>query len=93
MRPSVYPEGWNKVSLKNEKQSSMVTQLWTTKGRCPKNTVPIRRTRREDILRAESIERFGKKNPNMIHDPSKPANPSARNALNGTHSVHINLYQ
>ncbi|CAD5183523.1 unnamed protein product [Musa acuminata subsp. malaccensis] len=36
-----------------------VVQLWTTSGEtCPEGTVPIRRTKEEDILR---IERFGRK--------------------------------
>ncbi|KAF8046643.1 hypothetical protein N665_3558s0002 [Sinapis alba] len=54
MRPSFHPEEWNNVSSKIEKESSMESQLWTTNGRCPKNSIPIIRTRREDILRAKS---------------------------------------
>ena len=37
-------------------------QLWTDSGEaCPEGTIPIRRTREEDILRASSIRRFGRK--------------------------------
>ncbi|WOK99894.1 hypothetical protein Cni_G08606 [Canna indica] len=37
-------------------------QLWTISGEtCPEGTVAIRRTKEEDILRAPSVERFGKK--------------------------------
>ncbi|XP_042954116.1 uncharacterized protein LOC122290456 isoform X2 [Carya illinoinensis] len=37
-------------------------QLWTESGEsCPEGTVPIRRTTEEDILRASSVGRFGRK--------------------------------
>lgn len=37
-------------------------QLWTFNGEtCPEGTIPIRRTKEEDILRATSVNRFGKK--------------------------------
>ncbi|KAG5066945.1 hypothetical protein AAZX31_04G168700 [Glycine max] len=37
-------------------------QLWSDSGEaCPEGTVPIRRTTEEDILRASSIQRFGRK--------------------------------
>jgi len=36
--------------------------LWTDSGEeCPEGTIPIRRTTEEDILRASSIKRFGRK--------------------------------
>jgi len=38
-------------------------QLWSLSGEsCPEGTIPIRRTREEDILRASTIRRFGMKN-------------------------------
>lgn len=37
-------------------------QLWRQTGEsCPKGTVPIRRTTEQDILRASSVQRFGRK--------------------------------
>ncbi|KAK9108147.1 hypothetical protein Syun_024158 [Stephania yunnanensis] len=37
-------------------------QLWTLSGdSCPEGTIPIRRTREDDVLRANSIRRFGRK--------------------------------
>ncbi|XP_076935043.1 protein neprosin-like [Bidens hawaiensis] len=37
-------------------------QLWSLSGEsCPKGTIPIRRTSKHDILRANSIRRFGRK--------------------------------
>jgi len=86
MRPTSYPEGWSNKDSDNEKHK-MVPQLWTINGKCPKNSIPIRRTRKEDILRAKSIERFGKKDPNNIHQ-HKPTNPTNND---GTHEVHISF--
>ncbi|XP_028777882.1 uncharacterized protein LOC114734412 [Neltuma alba] len=42
----------NRPAVKSIKQS----------GSCPEETIPIRRIRKEDILRAKSIQQFGKKN-------------------------------
>ncbi|XP_033137649.1 uncharacterized protein LOC103849412 [Brassica rapa] len=72
MKPSGDHDKWNNDTL-NIDDESIVTQLWTINGKCPQNTIPIRRTTREDILRAESIENYGKKYPNNI-PRRKPAN-------------------
>nr|XP_043610864.1 uncharacterized protein LOC122582524 [Erigeron canadensis] len=44
----------------SEKQET-ITQLWQLNGKCSKGTIPIRRTKKEDILRASSVKRYGKK--------------------------------
>lgn len=37
-------------------------QLWSMSGEsCPEGTIPIRRTKEEDMLRASSVRRFGRK--------------------------------
>ncbi|KAI4302000.1 hypothetical protein L6164_035224 [Bauhinia variegata] len=42
-------------------------QTWHRNGtRCPKGTVPIRRSTVHDVLRAKSLYHFGKKQPRMI---------------------------
>ncbi|KAF2567989.1 hypothetical protein F2Q68_00028390 [Brassica cretica] len=62
-RPSFIP----KVnSTYTKKEPKAITQIWLKNGECPENTVLIRRTEKEDILRGKSIESFGKK----IHDQS-----------------------
>uniref|UniRef100_A0A7N2QWV9 Neprosin PEP catalytic domain-containing protein n=1 Tax=Quercus lobata TaxID=97700 RepID=A0A7N2QWV9_QUELO len=39
-----------------------IVQLWSLSGEsCPEGTVPIRRTTEEDMLRASSVRRFGRK--------------------------------
>ncbi|WJX35342.1 hypothetical protein P8452_23349 [Trifolium repens] len=51
--------------------STEVYQTWKKSGSCPKGTVPIRRTKKEDLLRASSLDRFGKKplEPNITNLP------------------------
>ncbi|XP_030963700.1 uncharacterized protein LOC115984845 [Quercus lobata] len=63
MRPSSYPEGFsfdeiNDVSSNFEPE---FTQPWHLNGRCPEGTIPIRRTKEEDLLRAGSVANFGRK--------------------------------
>lgn len=37
-------------------------QLWTVSGEsCPEGTVPIRRTTEKDVMRASTLQRFGRK--------------------------------
>ncbi|XXG45990.1 hypothetical protein AAC387_Pa02g0935 [Persea americana] len=54
MRPSFY-------NKENESTSKPLEQLWHKSGSCPEGTIPIRRTRRRDLLRAISSEGFGVK--------------------------------
>ncbi|XP_010506337.1 PREDICTED: uncharacterized protein LOC104782965 [Camelina sativa] len=58
MRPSFIPKGDHNYTKKDAKA---ITQVWHKNGECPENTVAIRRTKKEEILRAKSIESFGKK--------------------------------
>ncbi|KAL1089045.1 hypothetical protein V6Z11_D08G295300, partial [Gossypium hirsutum] len=46
---------------KNGSSKLTVFQTWQKSGSCPKGTVPIRRIRREDLLRAQSVQQFGRK--------------------------------
>lgn len=87
MRPSSYPNGWNIKKPSYTMKKNMVTQHWTINGKCPKNTIPIRRTRREDILRAKSLKEYGRKDTNNIPQP-QPTNSTNANAQ---HEVHISF--
>ncbi|CAL9203127.1 unnamed protein product [Musa hybrid cultivar] len=59
-KPSDPPERPKGYSLSSTVDASF--QAWTISGEsCPEGTVPIRRTTREDILRASSVQRFGRK--------------------------------
>ncbi|KAF8645037.1 hypothetical protein HU200_066242 [Digitaria exilis] len=60
MKPSYHPEGLYDGS---NMAPHSITQTWHQIGRCPVNTIPIRRTMKEDVLRASSIRRYGQKRP------------------------------
>ncbi|KAF3629050.1 putative cell division cycle protein 48 -like protein [Capsicum annuum] len=62
MKPLVPP----KRPKANESTDSMTDtssfQLWTVSGEsCPEGTVPIRRTTGKDVMRASTLQRFGRK--------------------------------
>ncbi|KAF5946563.1 hypothetical protein HYC85_016791 [Camellia sinensis] len=61
----------------NGGKSTVISQLWHTSGRCPEGTIPMRRTRREDLLRASSITSYGKKKHKTIPKPAAAAATSA----------------
>ncbi|XP_028792244.1 uncharacterized protein LOC114748056, partial [Neltuma alba] len=63
MRRTFRPEV--KIESKMSSKSKPIVQPWHQVGSCPNRTIPIRRTRKEDILRASSIQQFGKKNLKM----------------------------
>ncbi|CAF1804578.1 unnamed protein product [Brassica napus] len=90
MRPSFIPESTSTYT----KKKINATQVWNKNGRCPINTVPIRRIKKEDILRSKSIENFGKKTmtPGILlygsssvleDDPSIGHEYAVMNAMNG----------
>ncbi|XP_027361457.1 uncharacterized protein LOC113869363 [Abrus precatorius] len=55
--PPERPKGHNKMDILSEN-----FQLWTLSGEsCPEGTIPIRRTTEQDMLRASSVSRFGRK--------------------------------
>ncbi|KAH0938302.1 hypothetical protein HID58_005763 [Brassica napus] len=55
--PPEMPKGYSK-----DDESYEDSQLWSLTGEsCPEGTVPIRRTTEQDMLRASSVRRFGRK--------------------------------
>ncbi|KAL0436752.1 UNVERIFIED_CONTAM: hypothetical protein Sradi_0383100 [Sesamum radiatum] len=81
MRPSYHPEGLfdeNKISAKPKERTNPITQLWHMNGKCPEDTIPIRRTKKEDVLRASSVKRYGKKKHRSIPKP-RSADPDLIN--------------
>ncbi|KAL7120736.1 hypothetical protein ACP275_02G140500 [Erythranthe tilingii] len=78
MRPSYHPEGLfgqNEKVSKNEIGPKPITQMWHVNGRCPEGTIPVRRTRKSDIFRASSINKYGKKNKKSLPRPPTSAAP------------------
>ncbi|WOK99890.1 hypothetical protein Cni_G08602 [Canna indica] len=62
LKPPLDPPEMPKGNESAVNMANEVVQLWTLSGEtCPEGTVAIRRTKEEDILRAPSVERFGKK--------------------------------
>ncbi|XP_003603111.3 uncharacterized protein [Medicago truncatula] len=66
--------------------SSDVYQTWQKSGSCPEETVPIRRIRKEDLLRAVSLARFGQKPPEVFVNSINPTNLNFSN-LNANDGV------
>ncbi|XP_027192951.1 protein neprosin-like [Cicer arietinum] len=61
--PPERPKGYNKINILNDN-----FQLWSSSGEsCPEGTIPIIRTTEQDILRAGSLDRFGKKSIDQVN--------------------------
>ena len=88
MRPSFHPEGLFDENKVSEKPKERITQLWHVNGKCPEDTIPIRRTKEEDVLRASSVKRYGRKKHRSIPKP-RSAQPDLINQSG--HQVRIVL--
>ncbi|CAL5001157.1 unnamed protein product [Urochloa decumbens] len=77
MQPSHHPYGDSKIT------PHPITQTWQQNGKCPDNTVPIRRTKEEDVLRASSVNSYGKKTPEDLQKfhPETSANTGHQYAV------------
>ncbi|GAB4837147.1 hypothetical protein Ancab_002058 [Ancistrocladus abbreviatus] len=75
---------------KNKKDCTRTVtfQLWQRNGSCPIGTVPIRRIREEDLLKATTIEGYGRKNPSFSHRLGK-SNEDEDWYMQKNHSVAI----
>ncbi|XP_054811313.1 uncharacterized protein LOC129312663 [Prosopis cineraria] len=83
-RPNFHPEGRRIVDEnKVGSNSKPMSQLWQNSGNCPKGTIPIRRTKEDDVMRASSIEQFGKKKHQNIPQPSFAQSQSELVTQNG----------
>ncbi|KAL9314103.1 hypothetical protein ACSQ67_019555 [Phaseolus vulgaris] len=79
--PPERPREKNQTKVDRESESF---QLWSDSGEtCPEGTVPIRRTTEEDILRASSIRRFGRKPRAVRRDSSGSGHEHAVVFVNG----------
>ncbi|RZB66388.1 hypothetical protein D0Y65_042146 [Glycine soja] len=74
MKPNFHPEGHPFGESKVSSNSKPITQPWHQNGRCPDGTIPVRRTKKDDMLRASSVQHFGKKKDRSFPQP-KPAKP------------------
>lgn len=72
MRPNYHPEGLfdvEKESVGPKERTNPINQLWHMNGKCPEDTIPVRRTKKEDVLRASSVKKYGKKKHRSIAKP------------------------
>jgi len=74
--PTEMPKG---MKMKKEggeeekKEREIIWQMWERNGtRCPKGTVPIRRSSVHDVLRAKSLYHFGKKPARSLSPLTRP---------------------
>jgi len=89
MRPAYHPEGlYDESKIASQQQTQTITQMWHQNGKCPKDTIPIRRTKEEDVLRASSVRRYGKKRhrstPNPMSVDPDMLNESGHQVQNST---------
>lgn len=78
------------IQWEDHEVSSMtvISQLWQKSGSCPKKTIPIRRIRRSDLLKAaNSVENYGRKKPSFLHKVAQPNGSQKSNLLQMNHSV------
>ncbi|GMH06959.1 hypothetical protein Nepgr_008799 [Nepenthes gracilis] len=71
MRPSFIPAAETFNNKNYSKNIVMPLQIWQKSGSCPKGTIPIRKIRKQDLLRAASLESFGRKNPEISSGSDK----------------------
>ena len=85
-RPNFHPQGRTLEESKVSSKSKPIAQLWHQTGRCPEGTIPIRRTRKDDLLRASSIQQFGRKKQKSIPQP-RSAQPQTDLVTQNGHEV------
>ncbi|CAL4990958.1 unnamed protein product [Urochloa decumbens] len=85
MRPSYHPGGlYDELNF----TTRPITQIWHQNGsKCPENTIPIRRTKEEDVLRTSSIKMYGKKTPGSIPKFVSIDYPDASATIGHLHAV------
>ncbi|XP_062098504.1 protein neprosin-like [Humulus lupulus] len=73
------PSDFETQTTENDTSKAVVfSQTWQRNGGfCPEGTIPIRRIQRKDLARADSLRRFGQKNP--YHVLSQATNTTTRN--------------
>ncbi|KAL2346524.1 hypothetical protein Fmac_000524 [Flemingia macrophylla] len=72
--PDFLLKSQNSKTIKSSDSEPEVFQTWQKSGSCPEGTVPIRRILKEDLLRASSLQRFGRKPPAVFKNATKPFN-------------------
>jgi hypothetical protein len=81
MRPSDYPRSHYDDS---NILTPPFTQTWHQNGKCPENTIPIQRTKEEDVLKASSmIRKYSKMMPISVPSLMSVDEPETSNKTKG----------
>ncbi|RDX97678.1 hypothetical protein CR513_19531, partial [Mucuna pruriens] len=86
MMPEFLLEYENSSKGDDSESESVIFQTWQKSGSCPKGTIPIRRILKEDLLRAASLDHFGRKSPALFKNSTNGFN------LNFSDSIANNLF-
>ncbi|KAH9301825.1 hypothetical protein KI387_013408, partial [Taxus chinensis] len=86
MEPNGLPDGLFTTSKAARSKGPAMPQLWHKNGRCPSGTIPIRRTHKHDLLRASSIDSFGRKKSSRPAQP-RSADPDLLNESGHQHAI------
>ncbi|CAN6168539.1 unnamed protein product [Urochloa humidicola] len=87
MRPAYHPEGlYDESKVSSQQRTQTITQMWHQNGKCPEDTIPIRRTKKEDVLRASSVRRYGKKRHRSTPNPMS-VDPDMLNESGHQHAI------
>ncbi|MBA0752341.1 hypothetical protein Gogos_001184, partial [Gossypium gossypioides] len=73
---------------KRKEGEDLIWQMWHRNGtRCPKGTVPIRRSTTRDVLRAKSLFHFGKKQSTTINPTRRADAPDVVSSNGHEHAI------
>lgn len=91
MRPNYHPEGLFgdskvKFGTKPTPRANPIRQLWHSNGKCSEGTIPVRRTKEDDVLRASSVKRYGRKKHRAVAKPRSP-DPDLVNESGHQHAI------
>ncbi|XP_019051659.1 PREDICTED: uncharacterized protein LOC104588257 [Nelumbo nucifera] len=84
MKPTYDPPTMR--TTKQESSTKLVSQVWRRSGSCPQGTIPIRRIRKINILKANSLEDYGRKR----SPASSRASSSTRTMRGASQTNHFN---
>ena len=95
MAPNYHPEilldksKMSNFELQRKHHTRPIAQLWQLNGKCPKGTIPIRRTKKGDFLRARSILRLPTGRLPRFRFPWRPRTAPVKNSA--TYEVPQNM--
>lgn len=91
MTPNYDPTEAKTRTKWDEKHSSITvtSQLWQKSGSCPKGTIPVRRIRKNELLKAYSVEHYGRKKPSFSHQVAQSSDSQNSNFQQMNHSVSL----